>query len=323
MIRLSAGTAACLGLSTSRMDAYPTTAYLLSGNQCRMSCAFCPQSTSEAGKISRLGRITWPEYSWSEIEKAIAMAPDRGIERICLQSVRHENGIVPLLDQISRLKNISSLPLSLSAWIGNAEEAEALIAAGVERLAISIDVVNPIIYRQLKGGSFSERVELLFDCARRLPGRLTTHLICGVGESEEELISFSSSLFTENITTALFALVPLKTTRLENADPPPLDQYRLLQAALFLLKSKIIVFEDLKFIKGRLVSLGLDSKQLKQLLHSGEAFQTSGCPGCNRPYYNERPGGTIYNFHRPLAAEEAAAAVKLVIESASNAINLT
>ncbi|HDI74230.1 MAG TPA: hypothetical protein ENF57_04430 [Candidatus Korarchaeota archaeon] len=27
-----------------------------------------------------------------------------------------------------------------------------------------------------------------------------------------------------------------------------------------------------------------------------EAFLTSGCPSCNRPFYNERPRGPIYNF---------------------------
>jgi len=46
----------------------------------------------------------------------------------------------------------------------------------------------------------------------------------------------------------------------------------------------------------------------------GEAFQTSGCPGCNRPYYNERPGGFIYNYPRPLSAAETAAALGLMQE---------
>ena len=318
MIRLSAGTAACLGLKTNRMDAYPTTAYLLSGNRCLMSCAFCPQGMVESGEISRLGRITWPEYAWSEVEKALSLAPVRGIERICLQSVRHQNGIAPLLDQIRRLKAISPLPLSLSAWIGSAEEAEALVACGVDRLAIAIDVVNPTYYTQIKGGSLSERTTLLFDCADKLPGRMTTHLICGLGESEEELITFSNSLFHVNITIALFAFVPLKNTRLENADPPPLAQYRRLQAALFLLKNKSITLKDLKFFEGRLVSINLNADRLKEILQTGEAFQTSGCTGCNRPYYNERPGGIIYNYHRPLSNPEAVAAVDLVLKTTSN-----
>ncbi len=44
---------------------------------------------------------------------------------------------------------------------------------------------------------------------------------------------------------------------------------------------------------------------LVDLLAAGEAFRTSGCPDCNRPYYNERPGGPLYNYPRPLTASEA------------------
>lgn len=42
------------------------------------------------------------------------------------------------------------------------------------------------------------------------------------------------------------------------------------------------------------------------------AFMTSGCPDCDRPYYNESPRGPIYNFHRrPTVAE----AIKLLREA--------
>jgi biotin synthase len=43
---------------------------------------------------------------------------------------------------------------------------------------------------------------------------------------------------------------------------------------------------------------------------TGEPFQTSGCPDCNRPYYNERPGGVMYNYPRPLVAAEALRAIE-------------
>jgi biotin synthase-related radical SAM superfamily protein len=40
----------------------------------------------------------------------------------------------------------------------------------------------------------------------------------------------------------------------------------------------------------------------------GEAFCTAGCPGCNRPFYNERPAGPMYNYPRPLTPAEVEAA---------------
>ena len=312
MIRISAGTAACLGLSANKMDAYPTTAYLLSGNRCLMSCAFCPQGLGKREALKRLGRITWPAYAWSEVEKGLAEAKIKGIERICLQLFRHPDGLAPLLEQIKKIKEISALPLSLSAWINSEEEAKALKEAGVERLAISIDVANPVLYQRIKGGSFERKIALLLNCAAAFPGQISTHLICGLGESEEELLTLAAKFLKAQVTLALFAFVPLKGTPLEQAEPPALDSYRRMQAALYLLREKIITFKMLKFEQGRLIDFSLTANDLAKGLARGEAFRTSGCPDCNRPYYNERPGKEIYNYHRPLDEKEIKAALSLV-----------
>jgi len=45
-----------------------------------------------------------------------------------------------------------------------------------------------------------------------------------------------------------------------------------------------------------------------QKKRGGEPFQTSGCTGCNRPYYNETPGEELYNYPKPLTTEETKAA---------------
>ena len=57
--------------------------------------------------------------------------------------------------------------------------------------------------------------------------------------------------------------------------------------------------------KGCLLSFGIDTISLTAVIQSGVPFQTSGCPGCNRPYYNERPGGILYNFPRKPNMHEA------------------
>ncbi len=315
MIRLSAGTAACLGLSDNRMDIYPTTAYLLSGNSCMMSCAFCPQGLGKSEALNRLGRVTWPEYTWPEVEKGLREAESKGIKRVCLQSVRHPAGIDPLLGQIQKIKEASSLPLSLSAWIDSVEKARAVAEAGAERLSVSLDAANPELYSGLKGGSFKRQLELLFSCASALPGRVSTHLICGLGESDEEIMFLAEKLIKGGVTPALFAFVPLRGTRLEKVEPPAIERYRRVQAALYLLREKKITYGMLEFVRGRLTGFSLMADELTKYLAGGEAFRTSGCPGCNRPYYNERPGKTIYNYHRSLDEEETEAALSLVADA--------
>ena len=53
---------------------------------------------------------------------------------------------------------------------------------------------------------------------------------------------------------------------------------------------------------------------LPGLLGDGVAFQTSGCPDCNRPFYNERPGGPLYNYARQLTQDEVKDALALLQE---------
>ncbi len=315
MIRISAGSAACMGLSTNRMDAYPTTAYFLSGNSCLMNCAFCPQGSGKNQTLNRLGRVNWPEFSWAEAEKGLQQAEGKGIRRVCLQSVRHPDGIYSLTGLIKQIKGMTSLPLSISAWIDDQEEAEALIESGADRISISLDVVNPEIHHQIKGGSLNERLDLLLNCANRLPGKMSTHLICGLGESEKEVLFLIDQLVKAKVTTALFAFVPLKGTSLENVSPPPVDSYRRIQAGRFLLNEKLADLKSFKFEKGRLVSFGIPGSRLEQYLSTGSAFQTSGCPDCNRPFYNERPGGIIYNYHRALDNHDKGAALKVLFDS--------
>jgi len=304
MIRVSAGSAASMGLTSNKMDAYPTTAYFLSGSSCLMKCAFCPQGVSNNEALNRLGRVTWPEYSWQEVENHLAEGEKNGIKRICLQSVRHKDGISSLLKLVSRFKKISNLPISLSAWIKDSSEAAALVKAGVERLSISLDAVNPQVYQEIKGGSLQNRLDLLLECAARLPGKLSTHIICGLGESEFEALSIIDKLVKAGVTTALFAFVPLKGTPMEDRDPPPVDSYRRIQAGHYLMSCGRADFSSFRFIDGRLVSFGLSNRDIETYFSDGRAFQTSGCPHCNRPFYNERPGGIIYNYHRNLSESE-------------------
>ncbi len=68
--------------------------------------------------------------------------------------------------------------------------------------------------------------------------------------------------------------------------------------------------ERFKFERGSIVEFGPDGESIRRPLKDGKAFETSGCSDCNLPYYNERPGGTIYNYARPLAQHEIEKAIQ-------------
>jgi biotin synthase len=54
----------------------------------------------------------------------------------------------------------------------------------------------------------------------------------------------------------------------------------------------------------RLIDHGVSKRLLQRIVETGTPFLTSGCPGCNRPYYNERPGGPLYNYPRQPLPDE-------------------
>ncbi|MCK5744094.1 MAG: radical SAM protein, partial [Caldisericia bacterium] len=124
-------------------------------------------------------------------------------------------------------------------------------------------------------------------------GKIATHLIAGLGETDRQLVELSRELMKSNIIVSLFAFTPIKGTRLENSPRPTLDRYRRLQVALALIRNsqeKVIKYDS----DGNIINL----ENYKNILKPSD-FQTPGCDGCNRPYYNERPGGVIFNHPNP------------------------
>jgi biotin synthase len=141
-----------------------------------------------------------------------------------------------------------------------------------------------------------------------------THLIVGLGETEREMSTTLQQMVDLGVGIGLFSFTPVAGTAWADRLPPSLASYRRIQAARYLIATRACRVEDFSFsASGQIVSYGLGDHQLLELLRDGRAFQTAGCTGCNRPYYNERPGRSMYNYPRPLAQEEANEAVSSVM----------
>jgi len=134
-------------------------------------------------------------------------------------------------------------------------------------------------------------------------GNVGSNLIVGLGETEREAAELIQRLHDMKVKTVLFAFTPLAGTRLEDLPPPQMEKYRRLQAARHLIVNGYAALEDLSFDEdGRITGYG--GEDLDTVLGDGVAFMTTGCPGCNRPFYNERPSGPFYNYPRPLTEDE-------------------
>jgi biotin synthase-related radical SAM superfamily protein len=308
LIKVSSGTLGVLGLADSRLDAPPTTAYLMVGGRCSRDCDFCAQARSSKASATALSRVNWPVWDEAEVLDAVRQASASGkIQRCCLQVTVSPGSVERARSIASRLG--SRVPLSVSV-VASVDQVAELLHSGVERVGLSLDAANEEVFRRVKGGDLHKSLAGIQEATARFPGRITTHLMVGLGETEEEMVRMMALLLDRGVTPALFAFTPIRGTAMEDETPPSLAGYRRLQVTRYLLVREVCSAQDLSFSgEGQIVSFGLPSRELEQVLDDGRAFQTSGCPGCNRPYYNEAPRGPMYNYPRPLTAEEMRRAV--------------
>jgi len=308
-INVSVGTAGVLGLAEVPMDVAPTTAYLMLGGRCSMACAFCAQARTSQASALHLSRVTWPEFPLADTLDRLAQAVARGaIRRCCLQVTAGQGYFDRALAVVEAVKSVTGVPLDAAILPPTMAHVAELIAAGVDHVGFGLDAACERVFRRVKGGDWARSLRLVEETARRYPGRVAAHLIVGLGETEGEAVATVQMLHDWGVTVGLFAFTPVRGTAMAGHPPPPLATYRRVQAARHLIAAGLARAEDLAFSPdGRLVGFGLPG--LPALLADGVAFQTSGCPDCNRPYYNERPGGPIYNYPRPLSPPEVESAL--------------
>ena len=123
----------------------------------------------------------------------------------------------------------------------------------------------------------------------------------------KDLVHKMQEAHDRGCTVALFAFTPVRGARL-HLPAPCAGRYRALQLARYLIISNRARIEDMAFADGQLTRINVAANVIERALDIGTPFRTSGCPDCNRPLYNERPGGTMYNYATPLEEDEKALA---------------
>jgi biotin synthase-related radical SAM superfamily protein len=313
-VRVSTGSAIVMGLLTGRLDAKPTTVYLLMcRKECSANCGFCPQARASKGRADRLSRVTWPAFSTEKIVESIEKTVRAGmIKRVCVQTLNYPKAFDDVLLFVKEIKSRVNVPVSISCKPLMPEKMKTLADAGVNRISIALDASTETIFDRVKGRNiggpylWEKHHEALEEAVNIFgEGSVSTHLIVGLGETEEEICQTIEWCVDAGVYPGLFAFTPIAGTAFEDKSPPVLDSYRRIQVAHYILTHGKARLETMKFNNdGKLTSFGIPKEMLLEFIETGEPFLTSGCPGCNRPYYNERPGGPLYNFPRQLQSEE-------------------
>ncbi len=316
-IRVSFGTAVVLGLMKGRIDVATTTAYLMThvNGKCTANCGFCPQARSSQSRAELLSRVTWPVYSTIEALGRLAQAVTNGkAKRVCVQALNYPSVFDDICAIVEQIKQKVAVQVSVSCQPLNSDNLWRLSSAGVDRIGIALDAATEKLFNQVKGAAVNgpyhwEKQLRLLQVAIGVfgEGNVSTHLIIGLGETEGEAASLIQTCVDLGVLPALFAFTPIKGTALASCPPPKVGAYRRMQMARYLIANGMTKAEDMSLDEEmRIIDFGVSNAILTKLVESGEPFLTSGCPDCNRPFYNEKPSGPIYNFPRSPSLVEIA-----------------
>jgi biotin synthase len=213
---------------------------------------------------------------------------------------------------VKEIKKQAAVPVSVSCQPLNRANIELLAKAGVDRLGVALDAATEALFNEVKGkgagGSYSwdDQFGMLTEALAVFgKGNVSTHVIVGLGETEKEAAQIIQRCVDMSVLPALFAFTPIRGTALEKNSPPTLGSYRRVQLASYLIVEGLARIDGMRFDgEGKIVSFGLAKEAWEEVVRSGETFRTSGCPDCNRPFYNEKPSGPVYNYPRKISREE-------------------
>lgn len=306
------------GVDTSAL--HITGLYLMQNLEggCKANCAFCVQSQESRRERKekmlldfKLCRLPMPALI-RHIENGLLKKS--GIERICLQTVFNPRTVENLVELISSLSSVTRVPMTACCVPISKASMIRLKEAGLDMISINYETATPELFHELRGpgrkGPYTwAGVTEALDNAREVFGihKVASHLQVGFGETHRDVLARIQELTNKQIRVSLFSFRPLPGTALQNRSRVSYGDFHRIQLGSYLIQAGICKLGDFSFAQdGRIVDFGIEESELRELILSGIAFMNRGCAGCNRIFFETRPGERFYSYPRRPTAEEIA-----------------
>jgi biotin synthase-related radical SAM superfamily protein len=284
---------------------------------CSANCAYCGLAKRRPGTFQDKSfiHVPWPVFSMDEIMSAISNAPPY-IGRTCISMITNGKCRQATLDMTRRLKNKTSLPISvlIAPTILREDDLAEMKEIGADKIGVAIDLATPELFDKYRGqGVYGphkwEKYWEILEKALDIFGRpnVGAHLMVGMGETEEQMVSLIDRLWEMGVLSHLFSFFAEEGSRLADRPQPPWPTYLRIQLARYIVEEKLGSCRDMTFDQtGRIIDFGLASDLLVSIIGYGKAFMTGGCLGpdgqvaCNRPFGNCLPDVKQWNYpYRP------------------------
>ena len=294
---------------------------------CRANCAYCglARHREEARDYADRNfiRVDWPTARYDEVIERVKAGGDRGqFQRMCISMITHPNSDadtrVLLQKWVEAVPHVPVSILSNPTTMAKADLLE-LKAMGADIFTVALDAVTPEIFERTRGKTVEsphryEKYWQAIEWAAEIfgPEKFGAHLICGMGETEREILEVCQRIKDMGGHNHMFAFFPERGSLMEDWPACDRGQWRRVQLARFIIDYAGGHVAQMSFDDaGRVSDFGLPEGELAELINSGKPFQTSGCPGkddeeisaCNRPYGDSSPTD-IYSFPFALAKRD-------------------
>jgi biotin synthase len=293
---------------------------------CRANCAYCglARHREEARDYADRNfiRVDWPTARYQDVIARVKGGADGGqFQRMCISMITHprsNDDTFTLLEQWVR--EVPHVPVSILSNPTTLERDDLvrLRDMGAEIFTVALDAVTPEIFDRTRGRGVDsphkyEKYWQAIEWAAEVfgPEKFGAHLICGMGESEREILEVAQAIRDLGGHNHMFAFYPERGSMMEDWPPVDRGQWRRVQLARYVIDYGGGHVSRMRFDQeGRVIDYGLPQAEVEALIASGKPFRTSGCPGkeddvsaCNRPYGDSTPSD-ILSFPFAPAAED-------------------
>ena len=296
---------------------------------CRANCAYCglARHREEARDYADRNfiRVDWPTARYDEVIERVKSNADRGqFERMCISMITHPESNADTYVLLEKwVREVPQVPVSIlsNPTTLEREDLVRMRDMGAEIFTVALDAVTPAIFDRTRGKGvdsphkFEKYWEAIGWAAEVFgPERFGAHLICGMGETEREILEVGQRVKDLGGHNHMFAFFPERGSLMEDWPAVDRGQWRRVQLARFIVDFWNGRVEDMRFdAVGRVVDFGVEPDDLDALIATGKPFRTSGCPGknddqvsaCNRPYGDSSPTD-ILSFPFAPAGEDVA-----------------
>jgi biotin synthase len=341
-VQMSTAAAITLGLVAGRMHRTACTHCLnllvTYPEGCRANCAYCglARHREEARDYADRNfiRVDWPTARYDEVIERVRSGSDRGqFQRMCISMITHPESNADTYVLLEKwVREVPRVPVSILSNPTTLERDDLVRMRdmGAEIFTVALDAVTPAIFDRTRGRGVDSphKYEKYWEAIGWAadvfgPERFGAHLICGMGETDREILEVCQQVKDLGGHNHMFAFYPERGSLMEDWPAVDRGQWRRVQIGRFFIDFWNARVEAMRFDDaGRLVDFGIDPDDLDALVATGKPFRTSGCPGkdddqvsaCNRPYGDSSPTDILSFPFAPEGDDVAAVRRQLVGE---------